>query len=63
MTGERCLVCVLPRFPSWHSFSCTETMTEHRTRSLLALLPTALATGHTEVEPGIEPLKVFLSPT
>ena len=35
-------------------------MTEHRTKTLLALLPNALATGYTEVEPSFEPLKVLL---
>ncbi|KAF8490267.1 hypothetical protein F5888DRAFT_1595381, partial [Russula emetica] len=34
-------------------------MTEHRTSNLSALLPIALATGYSEVEPGIEPLKNF----
>jgi hypothetical protein len=36
-------------------------MTEHRTKTLSALLAIALATGHTdesEVESGFEPLKV-----
>ncbi|KAI0294252.1 hypothetical protein B0F90DRAFT_1670558 [Multifurca ochricompacta] len=35
----------------------TETMAEHRTKSLSAHLATALATGFSEVEPGLEPLK------
>ena len=39
----------------------TENMTEHRTSNLSALLPIALATGYSEVEPGIEPLKVMIS--
>jgi hypothetical protein len=60
MTGERCLVCIFSLFPTLHSFSRTETMTEHRTKTLSALLPIALATGYTEVEPGFEPLKVLL---
>jgi hypothetical protein len=61
MTGERCLVCVLSLFPTLYSCSWTENMTEHRTSNLSALLPIALATGYSEVEPGIEPLKVMLS--
>ena len=35
-----------------------ETMTEHRARSLFNLLPIALTTGYSEVEPEIELLKV-----
>ncbi len=37
----------------------TETMTEHRARTLFNLLPIALATGYSEVEPEIELLKVL----
>ncbi|KAF8490084.1 hypothetical protein F5888DRAFT_1808365 [Russula emetica] len=37
----------------------SQNMTEHRTSNLSALLPIALATGYSEVEPGIEPLKNF----
>jgi hypothetical protein len=33
-------------------------MAEHRAKSLSALLPTALATGFSETEPQLEPLKV-----
>ena len=33
-------------------------MAEHRARSLSALLPIALATGYSEIEPDLEPLKV-----
>jgi hypothetical protein len=61
MTGEHCLVCILSLFPSLYLFSRTENMAEHRTSNLSAFLPTALATGYSEVEPGIEPLKVMLS--
>lgn len=61
MTGERCLVCILSLFPGLYSFSRIENMAEHRTSNLSALLPIALATGYSEVEPGIEPLKVILS--
>jgi hypothetical protein len=60
MTGGRCLVCILSPLLSLNSFSRTETMTEHRTKILSALLPIALATGYTEVEHGFEPLKVRL---
>ena len=33
-------------------------MAEHRARSLTVLLPIALATGYSEIEPDLEPLKV-----
>ena len=36
-------------------------MIEHRVRTLSALLTVALATGHSEIEPDPEPLKVLLS--
>ena len=36
----------------------TDTMAEHRARSLSVLLPIALATGYSEIEPHLEPLKV-----
>jgi hypothetical protein len=35
-------------------------MTEHRAKMLSALLPIALATGYSEVEPDLEALKVLL---
>lgn len=35
-------------------------MIEHRVRTLSALLTVALATGHSEIEPDLEPLKVLL---
>ena len=38
--------------------SSTETMAEHRAKSLSALLPTAFATGFSEIEPELESLKV-----
>jgi hypothetical protein len=37
----------------------TETMAEHRAKSLSTLLPVALATGFSETEFEIEPLKVL----
>jgi hypothetical protein len=37
-------------------------MAEHRARSLSALLPIALATGYSEIEPDVEPLKVNYRP-
>jgi hypothetical protein len=33
-------------------------MAEHRAKSLAGLLPIALATGFSEIEPQLEPLKV-----
>ncbi|KAI0302897.1 hypothetical protein B0F90DRAFT_1935607 [Multifurca ochricompacta] len=39
----------------WGALS--QTMTEHRSRTLSTLLPIALATGYSEVEPDLEPLK------
>lgn len=39
-----------------------ETMAEHRARSLSAILPIALATGYSEIEPDLEPLKVTYRP-
>jgi hypothetical protein len=36
----------------------TETMAEHRAKSLSALLQIALATGFSEIDPELEPLKV-----
>ena len=40
----------------------SETMAEHRARSLSSLLPIALATGYSEIEPDVEPLKVNYRP-
>ena len=37
-------------------------MAEHRARSLSALLPIALATGYSEIEPDLESLKVTFRP-
>jgi hypothetical protein len=58
MTGERFLV----RHFTFTSAIClifpTETMAENRAKSLSALLSTALATGYSEIEPDLEPLKV-----
>jgi hypothetical protein len=33
-------------------------MTDHRAKTLGTLLPIALATGHSEVDPDLQPLKV-----
>ncbi|KAI0250860.1 hypothetical protein BJV78DRAFT_1282923 [Lactifluus subvellereus] len=41
----------------WGALS--QTMTEHRTKTLSMLLPIALSTGYSEVEPDLEPLKNF----
>jgi len=38
-----------------------ETMTDHRARTLFALLPIALATGYSRDEPDAELLKVLYS--
>jgi hypothetical protein len=35
-------------------------MIEHRARTLFSLLPIALATGYSEIEPDLEPLKVLM---
>ena len=35
-------------------------MAEHRAKSLAAILPIALATGYSEIEPDLEPLKVYI---
>ena len=47
-------------WPSGHSLlgSVLETMAAHRANLLLAILPVALQTGYSEVDPKIEPLKV-----
>ena len=60
MTGERSLVCRFTPFcVDCVSYAfLTETMIEHRARTLFSLLPIALATGYSEVEPDLEPLKV-----
>jgi hypothetical protein len=63
MTGERFPVCN-NNFLDFHIqlTLSTETMAEHRARSLSALLPIALATGYSEIEPDVEPLKVNSRP-
>ncbi|KAI0250894.1 hypothetical protein BJV78DRAFT_1275616 [Lactifluus subvellereus] len=43
------------RANDWGALS--QTMTDHRARTLAALLPIALSTGYSEVEPDFEPLK------
>ena len=37
-------------------------MAEHRAKSLNALLPISLATGYSEIDPELEPLKVHIDP-
>jgi hypothetical protein len=37
-------------------------MAKHRAKSLSALLPFALATGYSEIDPDFEPLKVRTNP-
>ena len=38
----------------------TDTMADHRAKSLNALLSIALATGYSEIDPELEPLKVHI---
>ena len=45
-------------FQSLDLILSTETMAEHRAKSLSALLQIALATGFSDVDPELEPLKV-----
>jgi hypothetical protein len=60
-TGERYLVRRRTdlRVTCVSDFFSTETMIDHRARTLFSLLPIALATGYSEVEPDLEPLKVL----
>jgi hypothetical protein len=60
-TGERSLVrrLILLCVNSVSDLFLAETMIDHRARTLFALLPIALATGYSEVEPDLEPLKVL----
>jgi hypothetical protein len=47
-----------PSFSSLEFILSTETMAEHRAKSLSALLQIALATGFSEIDPELEHLKV-----
>ena len=58
MIGALFLVYSFISFLLSYSFLSTETIADHRTRALFNLLPIALATGFSEVEPDVEPLKV-----
>jgi hypothetical protein len=58
MIGAPFLVCSSISFLLSYSFFSTETITDHRARTLSNLLPIALATGFSEVEPDFERLKV-----
>ena len=59
MTGERFRVRYFPFISTFLLFIySTDTMAEHRAKSLSTLLPIALATGYSEIEPDLEPLKV-----
>jgi hypothetical protein len=58
MIGGRLLVCHSVLLFDREFILVTETMAEHRAKSLSALLRTALATGFAETEPQLEPLKV-----
>ncbi len=60
MIGARFLVC---NFLSPYLLFLTlhlESTTEHRARTLSVILPIALATGYSELEPDLKPLKVLL---
>jgi hypothetical protein len=59
MTGDRFLVSHLTFSLSVRFNLKAETMAEHRAKSLSALLPTALATGFSEIVPDFEYLKVL----
>jgi hypothetical protein len=50
-----------PPFSPLELILSTETMAEHRAKSLSALLQIALATGFSETDPELEPLKVLQS--
>jgi hypothetical protein len=58
MTGVPSLVRHSISIHFFYSFFSTETITDHRARTLSDLLPIALATGFSAVEPDFEPLKV-----
>jgi hypothetical protein len=58
MIGERFLVCHSLVLLNLRFILTTGTMAEHRCKSLGALLTIALATGFSEIEPQLEPLKV-----
>jgi|HubBroStandDraft_3_1064219.scaffolds.fasta_scaffold654590_1 hypothetical protein len=58
MIGEPCHVCLRVLMVVRSYKSVLETLAAHRTNSLLAILPIALETGYSEVEPELEPLKV-----
>ena len=58
MTGVPYLVRLSLSINFSYLFFSTETITDHRARTLSNLLPIALATGLSEVEPDVEPLKV-----
>jgi hypothetical protein len=45
--------CLVPEF-----ILTTETMAEHRAKSLSVRLPIALSMGFAEIDPQLEPLKV-----
>jgi hypothetical protein len=59
MTGEHFLVGRSIFLSPLEFILSTETMAEHRAKSLSALLPIALETGFSEIDPELEPLKVL----
>ncbi|KAH9005515.1 hypothetical protein EDB86DRAFT_1452107 [Lactarius hatsudake] len=60
MTGEPCHVCSarFNKLSALH-FSIKETMAMHRANSLLAILPSVLEIGYSEIDPEPVPLKNF----
>ena len=58
LIGALFLVCSSISFLLSYSFFSTETIADHRAKALSNLFPIALATGFSEVEPDLEPLKV-----
>lgn len=49
---------VTPHLAAQFLIFLADTLAEHRAKSLSALLPIALATGFSEIEQNLEPLKV-----
>ena len=49
---------VTPHLAARFLIFLADTLAEHRAKSLSALLPIALATGFSEIEQNLEPLKV-----
>ena len=62
--GEQCHVRLpdFEQFSAPHDFHISENMATHRANSLLAILPNALETGYSEIDPEPVPLKVRMQP-